>query len=432
VTTVHEVAELAKARYGRVGVAELGRVYAALPDAEPRIARALMLTPAPIAGFATGTLLANSIKKIGPAPADLLRINIYDPYCGIGMFLVDGARRLADAYARRLTGDPKTAGQVTAFVLPQVILTCVYGMDTDPLAVDLARLALCLQTDGQLTPQALERNIVCRDYTSGEQPPAKQHRTNSIDMVPASRTATLTGIHPADGGVEGRTLAGPDGRKAMQANRRRSSGDRNARPTAATMAVGGQTVIGVCWQPGHRSPTPILGQDRPVVDGRFGVQASFGDSLRIRSPNHYEWHTLAMRTGEPAADLDRASGLREVFRGWLIGIMPTGSTMEVASPDGPPRVYGEDAFCKICGEVETPDPHTPRWRQLVEDVHADLAAGRLRPGDELPTTGQLAVMYRCSESTVRRALRHLINDGVVVGRPGWGRFITTATQIAEE
>jgi DNA-binding GntR family transcriptional regulator len=82
--------------------------------------------------------------------------------------------------------------------------------------------------------------------------------------------------------------------------------------------------------------------------------------------------------------------------------------------------------------VDTPDPRTPRWRRLIEDVHADVAAGRLRPGDELPTTGQLCVMYHCSSSTVRRALRHLVNDGVVVGRPGWGRFITTATQTGEE
>jgi hypothetical protein len=184
VTTAHEVAELAKARYGRVGAAELGQVYAALPHAEPRIVRSLVLAPAPVTGFATGMLLVNTIQKVGPAPADLLHINIYDPRCGVGVFLVEGARRLADAYARRMTGDARTAGQLAAFVLPQVIHDCVYGMDTDPLAVELARLALCLETDGQLTPQALERNIVCGDYRIGDQPPAKQDRVDAIDMIP--------------------------------------------------------------------------------------------------------------------------------------------------------------------------------------------------------------------------------------------------------
>jgi hypothetical protein len=79
---------------------------------------------------------------------------------------------------------------VALFVLPQIILTCVYGMDRDPLAVDLARLALSLETDGQVPPQALARNIVCGDHLRGDQPPAKQDRTNTIDMIPEPRTPT--------------------------------------------------------------------------------------------------------------------------------------------------------------------------------------------------------------------------------------------------
>lgn len=57
-------------------------------------------------------------------------------------------------------------------------------MDTDPLAVELTRLALCFESDGQLTPQALERNIVRGDYRIGDEPPAKQDRADAIDMIP--------------------------------------------------------------------------------------------------------------------------------------------------------------------------------------------------------------------------------------------------------
>jgi hypothetical protein len=71
--------------------------------------------------------------------------------------LVEAAWRLAEAYARRLTGGNGCAGQVALFVLPRIVLDCVYGMDTDPLTVDLARLALSLETDGQVPPQALAR-----------------------------------------------------------------------------------------------------------------------------------------------------------------------------------------------------------------------------------------------------------------------------------
>jgi hypothetical protein len=188
-TTAAEVVELARTRYGQVGVVELGKVYASLPDTDPRIARQVVLTPPPVAGFATGMLPASTIRRVGPAPADLLRINIYDPRCGVGMSLVDGARRLAYAYARRIAGDARTADELAAFVLPQVICDCVYGMDSDPLAVQLARLALSLETDGQVSAQALEANIVCGDHGAGDQPPAKRQRRNTVDLIPGARTA---------------------------------------------------------------------------------------------------------------------------------------------------------------------------------------------------------------------------------------------------
>jgi hypothetical protein len=217
----------------------------------------------------------------------------------------------------------------------------------------------------------------------------------------------------------------------MQAGRTPAGGE--GRPEAAPVAVDGQTLIGVCWQPGHRSPTPILVHGHPErPDGRFGVPARPGDRLRGRSPTHYEWHTLGMEPGEPVVEVSRANGRRDVFRARLVGIMPTGSIMEATGPGAPSTVYGEDAFCVVEGEADTPDPYTPRWRRIVADVHADVAAGRLRAGDELPTTGQLAAMYRCSATTVGRALRHLTQTGLVVGRAGWGRFITTPTSTGEK
>jgi hypothetical protein len=121
-----------------------------------------------------------------------------------------------------------------------------------------------------------------------------------------------------------------------------------------------------------------------------------------------------------------------VFRGRLVGILPTGSVVEVTGPGRASAVYGEDAFCVMEGEADTPDPRTPRWRRIVADVHADVAAERLHPGDELPTTGELAARYHCSASTVGRALRHLTEVGLVVGRPGWGRFIATSTGTGTE
>jgi hypothetical protein len=185
VTTAREVLELACDRYGRAGVAELGAVYAGLRDADRGVARRVALTPpAAGVGFAVGVLLADALRRVGPGPDDLLRINVYDPRCGVGALLVEGARRLAGLYARRLAAEGRAAAQTAAFVLPRIVRECVYGMDTDPLAVEVARLALWLETCGEVTPQDLQRHIVVGDHRSGEVPPGKAARAGTVDLVP--------------------------------------------------------------------------------------------------------------------------------------------------------------------------------------------------------------------------------------------------------
>jgi Bacterial regulatory proteins, gntR family len=195
--------------------------------------------------------------------------------------------------------------------------------------------------------------------------------------------------------------------------------------------VEGGPVIGVCWQPGQPAPAPIFGHGSPVGEGRFAVRVRYGDSVLGRSPTHYEWHTLGMRPGEAVVEVSRTNRLREVFHSRRVGITPDGSTMQGTGLDGTAVVHGEDAFCVVDATVDTPDQHTPRWRRIIEDIHTDVAAGRHRPGDELPTTAQLSAMYGCSASTVRRALRHLTTEGLIAGRPGWGRFITAAGRRGE-
>jgi hypothetical protein len=181
--TVELVYQAALGRYGVVRVPQLAAVYAALPGADPVVARRVDSTVAPAAMVAVARQLDDAEARVGPAAEDLLRINLYDPQCGVGMWLVLAAQGLANRYARRLTTSSRRADRLAGKVLPEIILTCVSGMDTDPLAVDLARLALSLHTGGRLTPQALRRHIVCGDYTRGDVPPAKRTGTDIVDVV---------------------------------------------------------------------------------------------------------------------------------------------------------------------------------------------------------------------------------------------------------
>jgi hypothetical protein len=181
VTTAAEVYELARARYGQVGAVELGTVYAGLPDADPQVLQ--RVASAPVGGVAARRLLVDTVERVDSAPRDLLRINVYDPHCGVGAFLVNAAWQLAHAYASGMVGEARAADELAAYVLPQVILNCVYGMDTDPLAVELARLALSLATDGEVTPRALEEQIVCGDPATGVPRPVKQECGNTLDLA---------------------------------------------------------------------------------------------------------------------------------------------------------------------------------------------------------------------------------------------------------
>ena len=91
------------------------------------------------------------------------------------MFLAAAARLLATHYAGRLFGRQPTAAQVFA-VMPTVVMWCVFGIDIDPVAVELARVAVSIETGGTIPPHALLRHIVCGNPLDGDSPPAMEER----------------------------------------------------------------------------------------------------------------------------------------------------------------------------------------------------------------------------------------------------------------
>lgn len=65
----------------------------------------------------------------------------------------------------------------------------------------------------------------------------------------------------------------------------------------------------------------------------------------------------------------------------------------------------------------------PIYTQLVEQVKQLVAAGNLKPGDQLPTVRQLAADLRVNFNTVARAYRMLHDEGVLSTQQGRGTFI---------
>lgn len=75
----------------------------------------------------------------------LLSLRVIDPACGSGHFLLAAARRIAEklAFVRAPDGIATPANYRIA--LRDVIEQCIYGVDLNPLAVELARMALWLE-----------------------------------------------------------------------------------------------------------------------------------------------------------------------------------------------------------------------------------------------------------------------------------------------
>ena len=175
--TAAEVLAEATSRYGEDLDAEhLGETYQSMIAMAERSAGGVFYTPEPVARAMTTFALEQAIRQDGSAdPQRILRIVACDPSCGCGVFLAAAARLLATQYAGRLFGRQPSAAQVFA-VMPTVVMWCIFGIDIDPVAVELARVAVSIETGGTIPPHALLRHIVCGNPLDGDSPPAMEER----------------------------------------------------------------------------------------------------------------------------------------------------------------------------------------------------------------------------------------------------------------
>src|SRR5439155_20816406 len=86
-----------------------------------------------------------------PRPAQILDLKVCDPAMGSGAFLVEACRQLGEALVEssRAHGDvpaiPPDEDEVI-FARRLVAQRCLYGVDRNPVAVDLAKVSLLLMT----------------------------------------------------------------------------------------------------------------------------------------------------------------------------------------------------------------------------------------------------------------------------------------------
>jgi GntR family transcriptional regulator len=66
------------------------------------------------------------------------------------------------------------------------------------------------------------------------------------------------------------------------------------------------------------------------------------------------------------------------------------------------------------------DPHSgiPAYRQIVDQIRREIASGRLTADAELPSTRALSERLGINPMTVSKAYSQLVDEGVVLHRPG--------------
>jgi GntR family transcriptional regulator len=78
---------------------------------------------------------------------------------------------------------------------------------------------------------------------------------------------------------------------------------------------------------------------------------------------------------------------------------------------------------QISPSAMTGTPSLPKHSLVANSIAEEIASGRFKIGDLLPTESKLSVQFDCSRHTIRVALRTLYERGLVIGYQGKGTLV---------
>jgi hypothetical protein len=178
--------------YKNLGSEELGSVYESLLELHPdlnvdaatfalqtasgheRKTTGSYYTPASLVQCLLDSALEPVLQTAARQPdaaAAILALKICDPACGSGHFLIAAAHRIAKRLAAIRTGDDEPSPEATRSALRDVISHCIYGVDVNPMAVELCKVSLWLEALQPGKPLAfLEHRIQCGNSLLGTTP----------------------------------------------------------------------------------------------------------------------------------------------------------------------------------------------------------------------------------------------------------------------
>jgi hypothetical protein len=183
-------AQLRRVNYAALDVEELGSVYESLLDFHPQVSLSqgkyefllvagsdrkttgAYYTPselvAQLVKSALEPVIAERMKDTDDLQKALLSIKVCDPACGSGHFLLAAARRIGKELAKVRTGEAAPSPEPLREATRDVIQHCIYGVDINPLAVDLCKVALWIEGFAKGMPlNFLDHRIKCGNSLVG-------------------------------------------------------------------------------------------------------------------------------------------------------------------------------------------------------------------------------------------------------------------------
>lgn len=72
--------------------------------------------------------------------------------------------------------------------------------------------------------------------------------------------------------------------------------------------------------------------------------------------------------------------------------------------------------------------HTAIFLQIAQRIEDDIIEGRLKEGEQVPSTNQFAAFYQINPATAAKGINRLVDEGILYKRRGIGMFVTTGAK----
>lgn len=335
-----------RVNYGALNVEEFGSVYQGLLEFEPRVTdidgkwhfsfaigddrskTGSHYSPEelvqPLLKHSLDHLLAeirerHSSKNAGSSPAseadrrkaheaDILALKVCDVACGSGHILLAAARRIGVELALLRSGDDQPSPSALREAVRDAIRHCIYGMDLNPLAVELCKVALWLEAHVPGQPLSfLDHRIKCGNAIVG-----LAHRDELQRGIPDEAFKTLPG----------------DDKDLAAALRKQNKDERKGQ---TTLHFAGRVKEDVeALDRAYRDFENLPDQDASDYYRRRTSYAKFQDDQRLRALRQLADVQVAQFYIPKTLEHRGHHVTHDLYQKWINGLHPTGQELAIA------------------------------------------------------------------------------------------------------